>query len=357
VARLLKEIQWGEPTISLADDPEWTAEIKRAFGMDILGFRYLGRSRWLRQTVLSSNTLKGSYAPERLMMLASLVTAQENSCRYCYGSARAFLKMLGLSDKEIDRVERDVKTAGADEKERELLHFCRDLSRSNPRPSRAQVERLVALGYQPLAMVEIAVSVASACMSNRISTFLAMPLSTEMEDFTPSLAMRVIGPIKRLLQAQPPPPPRDNLPPPGSPFFEIVTLLKGTFGVTVFHQALTGAFESPVLPIRTKAWVFAVVARALDCGMCERLATQILEREGVGAEVQGRVLGALSGPELNETEKVLLPWVRETAHYQTEVMQRKTHELGARLGDDVVLEAIGLAALANACSRISMLAQ
>jgi hypothetical protein len=83
----------------------------------------------------------------------------------------------------------------------------------------------------------------------------------------------------------------------------------------------------------------------------------VLDQEGVTPEVQGRVLGALSGPELDETEKVLLPWVRETAHYQTEVMQRKTHELGARLGDDIVLEAIGLAALANACSRVSMLAQ
>jgi alkylhydroperoxidase family enzyme len=357
VARLLKDIEWGEPTIGATDDPEWTAHIKKTLGMDIPAYRYLAGSKWLRDTVMLSNTTKDSYAPERLSLLAFLVTSQENSCRFCYGTARAFLKMYGLSEKEIDRVEHDAKTAGADDKERELLHFCRDLSRSNPRPARAQLERLVGMGFDPLAMVEIAVDVACSCMSNRVSTFLAMPLIPEMENFTPPLKMRLMRPIMRLMQSSPPPPPRDNLPPPGSPFFELVALAKGTRGVPIFHGALTGAFASPVLPVRTKAWVFAVVARALDCGLCERLSSAVLQQEGVASDARGRILDALSGPELDETEKVLLPWVRETAHYQTEVMQRRTHELGQRLGDAVVLEAIGLAALANACSRLSMLAQ
>jgi alkylhydroperoxidase family enzyme len=357
VARLMKEIEWGEPVVQLVDDPEWTAEIKRTLGPKALAFRYLGPSKWLRELALRGSSGRNSYADERISMLASLVTAQENSCRFCYGAARAFLKMIGLSDKEIDEVEHDVKTAGADEKERELLHFCRDLSRSNPRPSRAQVERLVSLGYEPLAMVEIAFTVAGACLSNRLATFLALPVSTDMEEFKPTLMMRLMMRGKRLFNPLPPPPPRENLPPDEYPFSEVVALLKGTNGVPMVHDALVGAFASPVLPVRTKAWIFAVVARALDCGMCERIATKLLEREGVPAEVHARVLSALSGPELDETEKILLPWVRETAHYQTEVMQRKTRELGKRVGDDVVLEAIGLAAMANACARISMLAQ
>jgi alkylhydroperoxidase family enzyme len=353
----LKEIPWGQPTIKPVDDLEWAAEVRKTMGVDVPAYRYLARCKWLRETVMLANSTKDSYAPERLSMLAFLVTSQENSCRYCYGTARAFLKMYGLSEKEIERVEHDVKTAGADEKERELLHFCRDLSRSNPRPSRAQLERLVSMGYDPLAMVEIAVDVAGACMSNRVSTFLAMPLNPEMEDFSPPLGMRLTRPFRKLLHKTPPPPPRDNLPPPGSPFFEVVALAKGTRGVPIFNSALEGAFNSPVLPVRTKAWVFAVVARALDCEMCERLSAAVLGKEGISPDARERVLGALSGPELDETEKILLPWVRETAHYQTEVMQRKTYELGQRVGDDIVLESIGLAALANACSRLSMLAQ
>jgi alkylhydroperoxidase family enzyme len=354
---MLKEIPWGEPLVELVNDPEWNAEIMRKMGPKAMSYRYLARSRWLREAVMRGNAARCSYASERLAMLTILVTAQENSCRFCYGAARAFLKMLGLSEREIDRVEHDVKTAGADEKERELLHFCRDLSRSNPRPARAQLDRLVSLGYEPLALIEIAGLVASSCMANRVSTFLALPLVLEMEDFKPGVAMRLLTPVKRLLNKPPPPPPLENLPREAYPFSEVVALLKGTVGVSVFHGGLVGAFSSPVVPVRTKAWVFAVVARALDCGMCEGIATRLLEQEGISAEAHRRVLESLAGPELDATEKILLPWVRETAHYETEVMQRRTHELRQRVGDDVVLDAIGLAALANACARLSMLAQ
>jgi alkylhydroperoxidase family enzyme len=357
VARLMKEIRWGEPLVELVDDPEWNAQIMRRMGPKAMGYRYLAGSRWLRETVIQGTSARGSYAPDRLAMLAMLVTAQENSCRYCYGAARAFLKMAGLSEKEIDRVEHDVKTAGADEKERELLHFCRDLSRSNPRPARSQFDRLVSLGYPPLAMIEIAGVVASSCMANRVSTFLALPLVLEMENFNPGVVMRLLSPVRRLLHPPPPPPPLDNLPRDVYPFCDVVALLKGTVGVSVLHDALVGAFASTVVPVRTKAWVFAVVARALDCQMCEGIATRLLEEEGVSAEAHRRVLASLAGPELDATEKILLPWVRETAHYETEVMQRRTHELRQRVGDQVVLEAIGLAALANACARLSMLAQ
>jgi alkylhydroperoxidase family enzyme len=194
-------------------------------------------------------------------------------------------------------------------------------------------------------------------MGNRVSTFVALPVPTDLEDYSPGVLTRVLSPVRRLMHRAPPPPPLENLPPDGGPFADLVALLKGTVMVDIFHETLKGAFASPVLPVRTKAWVFAVVARALDCHMCGDGAARVLEAEGVSSEVRERVLGALAGPELDATEKILLPWVRETAHYQTEVMQRKTHELRARVGEEVVLEAIGLAALANACARLSMLAQ
>jgi alkylhydroperoxidase family enzyme len=357
VARLLKEIPWGEPVVPIVHDPEFAADLKKVMGMDAPNFHMLSRSKWLRTVILRVSTVRTSYLSERLALLASLVTAQENSCRFCYGNARAFLKMLGLSEKEIDAVEHDVKTAGADDNERELLHFCRDLSRSNPRPARAQFDRLVSMGYDPRAMVEIAMIVGGACMNNRVATFLAVPLVTELENYSPSFFKRLMAPVWRLMHPAPPPPPPESLAPVTGPFAEIVSLMKGTVGVVTFHDALVGAFASPVLPVRTKAWVFAVVARALDCQLCERGAARILSQEGVGEEVRRRVLEALAGPDLDATEKVLLPWVRETAHYQTEVMQRRTYELRERVGEEVVLEVVGLAALANACSRVSMLAQ
>ena len=125
----------------------------------------------------------------------------------------------------------------------------------------------------------------------------------------------------------------------------------------MLDQALREAFGATVLPVRTKAWVFAVVGRALGCNLCALGSAGLLTAECVSGQVQERILGNLAGPELDATERVLLPWVRETVHYRTEAMQRKTRELKERLGDAVVLEAIGLASLANMCARLGLLAQ
>ena len=52
---------------------------------------------------------------------------------------------------------------------------------------------------------------------------------------------------------------------------------------------------------------------------------------------------------------MLLSWVRDTVHYQTAAIQNQTRALAADIGDAAVLEAIGVAALANATVRLAML--
>lgn len=355
MARLLQEIDWLEPTLPLPDDPEWAAEVIEVMGRDIPSFRFPARSRWLRKTYLQMSQMRSHRATDRMHWLAVLVTSQENSCRFCYGVARAQLKVLGLDDAQLEKVEREVRMAGADENERAVLQFCRNLSRSSPRPARSEFESLVARGLDRHAMTEIACAVAAACFSNRVATFLAVPLDAGIEGFAPKPMKRLFMRLMRNRYPRPISPlvpPRDD-----SPFAEVVSLVKGTEGASVLDDALRGAFASPVLPVRTKAWVFSVVARVLGCRVCERGAGRLLEREGILADRRERILSSLSGPELDTTESVLLPWVRETARYQTEVMQRKTHELRDEIGEQATLEAIGVAALANSCARISMLAQ
>ena len=73
--------------------------------------------------------------------LAGLVTSQENACRYCYGSARVRMKMIGFSDEMVDRIERNVQLVEAEPRERELVHFCRNLARSKPRPAGRRARR------------------------------------------------------------------------------------------------------------------------------------------------------------------------------------------------------------------------
>lgn len=356
--RLLHEIEWSDPVLPVTEDPAWAAEVERVYGEVPPALLYPAPSRWFRQAMMQITQLRPHYAKERHHALAILVTSQENSCRFCYGSARAYLKMLGVDDRELDRVERDAKLAGADENERALLRLCRNLSKSNPRPARSELDALAARGFDPLGLVEIAGLVAGTCFNNRAATFLAVPLDARSEQFSPGpVARRLLPILRRFGKKYPRPLAISNGPRREGPFSDLVALVKGTEGELVWRDALNGAFESPVLPARTRGWVFAVVARALSCPLCEAGSARVLDAEGVSPAVREQVLGSLSGRDLTPVESVLLPWVRETAHYQTEVMQRKTRELRESLGDDVVLEAIGMAALANACARLSMLAQ
>src|SRR6266404_4623301 len=127
----MHDVNSSQPVLPPISDPRWDAEVKQRLGGPMPGAQYLTRSVWLRSTVIANASLHPRHATERLQWLAILVTSQENACRYCYGAARAYLKMLGVDDAQLDQVERDMKMAGADDKERALLHFCRNLSRSN----------------------------------------------------------------------------------------------------------------------------------------------------------------------------------------------------------------------------------
>ena len=94
--------------------------------------------------------------PLRLADLVFLVVSQENSCRYCYGAARAHLRMLGYSERVISQIEREPQLAELDEKDQAFIRFCRNLARSNPRPARAQRDELIRLGFSPRQIKEAA---------------------------------------------------------------------------------------------------------------------------------------------------------------------------------------------------------
>jgi hypothetical protein len=52
---------------------------------------------------------------------------------------------------------------------------------------------------------------------------------------------------------------------------------------------------------------------------------------------------------------MLLDWVRGTVHYETGPVQEATRALCARIGEAALLEAVGVAALANATVRVATL--
>jgi len=155
-------------------------------------------------------------------------------------------------------------------------------------------------------------------------------------------------------------PPTDYPPPAGGgEFGALVAILGDRPAASVLEVTLRAAFDSGVLPRRTVLLMFAVVARTLDCALCEGLAAQLLQTEKLSRAGVEEVLTALGSKELSDHERLLIPWARETVWMPEEPkrIQEHTRPLVDALGPQRVLEAIGIAALANACVRLAMLLQ
>ena len=129
----------------------------------------------------------------RLFQIGSMVTAQENACRYCYGANRAFMKLMGHSESFIQRVERDVQMAQMDAKERAFIAFCRTLARSRPRPAAAARHTLLTAGFDAAQIHEMAFIISLACCYNRITVLMACPPEDKLERMANGLLGRAMA--------------------------------------------------------------------------------------------------------------------------------------------------------------------
>lgn len=357
----LEQLQWETPLTPDVSDPVWEGELAELFGGFVpASLKRVASSPWVRRAYLDCVRCPLAALGRPEMELAGLVTSQENACRYCYGTARGRLKMIGFSDEMIDRIERNAQLAEAEPRERELVMFCRNLARSKPRPSRQAREQLQRVGFSALETAELAFVVAAVGFCNRVSTLLAVPPEVEMEEMarkTKGLWGKLSAWLPGKRQALDIPPP--ILPPPrfDGPYASLVRTLEGSPAAAVLEVMLSEAFASTVLPRRTLSLIFAVVAHTLQCELCERQAGQLLEVDGFSSAELAEVLETLASPQLTETEALLIPWARDTVWMpeQPARIQSRTRPLVAALGPEVVVEAVGAVALANSSVRLTML--
>ena len=362
MAQLLGDIEWGVPILAPAADAGWEAEIKRRGGRLSEVDRRVVANPWLREACLRVTTFRPTHLSQRLANIGMLVTSQENACRYCYGANRAYMKILGYSESFISQIERDAHVAELDDKERAFIAFCRNLARSRPRPARADRDALIAQGFAPLEVAEAAFLIALGCFYNRVSTLIACPSEQAFERLANGWVGRLIGlaaPVVRALTPKP-----KSTPGAGTtasvgastgPFGAVVASLNGVPGADMLTNALDGALASTVLPHPVKALMFAVVGRTLGCARCEDGARQLLAADGIDASEVDSTLATLDSARLSAQHNRLLSWVRDTVHYQTATIQNETRALASEIGQAAVLEAIGVAALANATVRLAML--
>ncbi len=331
------------------------AEVRGMMGAVPAWVAHVAPAPWFVRAMMRMLSKPVAFLPPRLCDLIALVVSQDNSCRYCFGIQRAIMRVLGYRESELARLERDHELADTTEAERAALDFARRISRANPRVSTTERNAVVAAGYSPVGVAEIAFVAAATVFANRSATLLALP-PEPLERFVESPLGWLVRPVlARKLRSRPRA--AEGLKTPNhGPCAAVVGTLDGSPAANVLRQTIDEAWASPVLPRRTKSLLLAVIGRALACARSEGEAAEALADDGFATAEIGEVLATLSSPRLDARERSLVPFARDTVRYDRTVpIQRRMRQTAAGLTPAETVEAVGVIALANAVCRLSVL--
>ena len=349
------DTEWGVCWLEPGPMPaELAAEVRRLTGGIVPAWAtHTASVPWVARATGLVTRKHVAYMPLDLFGLIALVVSQDNSCRYCYGATRTLLSVFGYSDEQIDRIARDVHLSDLTRPEQVALEFARKVSHANPRATAFDRDALTRVGYSPPVIAEIAYMAAFQGFPNRIATFLALPSERFFRIIGHPLA-RIVRPlIARALRGKHAAP--EATPAGAGPIAEIIAGLGDSPTARTVRTLVDDAFASPVLPRRTKLLMFAVIGRALGCDHSEDEARSSLADDGLGAADVDEILANLGSPKLDRRDALLVPFARETVRYQTGPIQRRTRDLARELPIEEVIEAVGIAALANSLARLSVL--
>jgi uncharacterized peroxidase-related enzyme len=334
--------------------PAMAAEVKHELGAVPGWLPRLACLPWVVRAFAKTAAKPFAYAPPGLSELIGLVVSQDNSCRYCFGVQRVLMRVFGYSEAYLAKLERDFHIADLSPMQRAALDYARKISRANPRPRRGEYEELERAGLSRPAIAEVAFAAAAGAFMNRVATLLALPVEAELESLPKSPLFRAMRPMMawrmRPKPRRPEPVARNE-----GPGAALVAALGDSPSAGLLRRMLDDAWDSPVLPRRTKALMFAVIAKALECMRCEEEARGELVAAGLDAATIDGVLANLGSPALDAREALLVPFGRETVRYQTQSIQRRVREVTAGMSPAETIEVVAVAALANAICRLSVL--
>jgi alkylhydroperoxidase family enzyme len=222
-----------------------------------------------------------------------------------------------------------------------------------PAGAAAAREALARAGIGEEEMRELAFAVALSDFSNRVHSIAAIP-SRPMEQIPEQLLPRLMRPLIELMlrrsrfrgERMPAAP---TLVPPHS---RLLRAYEGSPIAPALARALDAMWASPVLTRRCKLLMFAVVSRGLSCQTCPHEIVTALRREGLSDATVAQVLTHLDASELDPVERLLVPFARETIWYEPDAIQRRVRALREQLTPAQLLEAIGVASLANGLCRL-----
>ena len=353
----LETVEWDACLVDPRRDPELERQVRRALGGVPHAVRYLAACPWLVGSFIRSATTPFQlvHVDPELHDLIWLAVSQDNSCRYCYASQRAMMRILGFPMDRIRRLEESFFSAELDPRERLAIDFAKRISRANPMPAKADAQELLDAGYSWDAVKEVAYVASHTVSANRIATLPAIPPGP-VEQMPDRWAIRLARPLLAWMMRRHQPQRLEIAPPESSdadPFSYLVRALGELPVARLLHDTISEAWASPLLPQRAKAFVFAVVARGLGCPLCEREAYRLLAEQGLEHEEIDRVLSHLASPALDPVEAEIVPFARETIWCRPAEIQQRGRQLLKQLSEAQFLELAGVAGIANMVCRLS----
>ena len=354
----LSHVGWEASLVTPGHDRAMETYARRRLGMPHASVRYFLDAPWVARAVVDLHAEYGLLLEldQHTADLIGLVVSQENSCRFCYAAVRSTLWLQGMDIERIRRVEQNLAGVELTPRMRAAIDYARAQSRSGPAGAHAArgsncVPRVSAC----LEAKEVAFTVAITDFSNRVHTMVAVP-SLPLERLPEQPVMRLMRPLvdwvlsRRRARGRPVAgPPVD----PSLPYGQLIAAFAGSPIASALQRTLGEMWDTPQLSRRCKLLMFAVISRGLPCRVCELQLADALRRQGLSAATIERVLGQLDAPELDATERLLLPFVRETLWYEPAALQRRTRALREALSAAQLIEAIGVAAMANALCRMT----
>jgi alkylhydroperoxidase family enzyme len=355
---LMREVEWEACLVEPRIDPAFERRFRREVGRRGGAVGYLSGNPWIDDTIVSFSKAffeKVSISAD-LTGLVGLIVSQDNSCRFCFAETRAMLRILGMPQTHISRLEHDLLTEEFDDRERAALEFARRLSRANPLPSESDLDRIRVVGYDEVQMLELASIVGLFVFFNRLTTVFALP-PHGYEQLPDRWYFRIFRPLlarslrRSLGMARPErlkPDERQGI------LAQVVVGLDGLPFARSLRRSLDGMWNSPLLPKRTKALVIAVVARALGCPMLEKELTELLVTEGLKSEQIAEILAHLTSSALDPVERIAIPFARETVWYEPAQIQRRGREVMKELSREQFVELVAVASIANMVCRLGI---
>jgi AhpD family alkylhydroperoxidase len=351
----LQNVAWETCLIEPQPDRALEAYARRKQGIPNPMIAYFASVPWMARAVVDLHSEFGllMHLDQAVADLVVLAVSQENSCRFCYAGVRALLWAQGMSRARIQRLEQDLARADLPPRTMAAIAFGRSQSRSGPPAAPAAREALYRAGFGADEMKEVAFTVAVTDFSNRVHTIPAIPTGP-IERIPDQLHMRLLRPLLgRIISKH-----RhrgkatslDAVPP--SPYARLVKAYAGSPIAPTLGRTLAEMWASPHLNRRCKLLVLAVVARGLACEACALDVGEALQAEGLKGATLSRILTHLNDPELDPVERLLVPFARETIWYEPALVQRRARGLRDHLSSPQILEAIGVAALANGLCRM-----